>query len=349
MNTRERILTALNWEEPDRVPLTTYDWFLPRGNTERLLREAGVGLISRLPAHRVEHRQVEVITKEYWENGRKRLRKTLHTPVGDVWKTLEPERAYDSSVWILEHYIKTPDDYRVMEFVYKDAVYHNNYEVIREAQRRIGSDGLVYVRLGKVPIQEMLYQMMGLERFSFDYYDRRDLFDALHHTMLERYQELYTLAAESPVEIILFGDNITSDVVGEERFRNYCMPVYRQMREVLSGTGKKLAVHMDGRLASIKKTIAEAEFEIVEALTPPPMGDVSVKEAREIWPDKALWINFTSSVHIKSPESIEAHTRELLKQAGTKKGFAIGITEDAHVKALEQSLAVISRVINEHK
>ena len=106
---------------------------------------------------------------------------------------------------------------------------------------------------------------------------------------------------------------------------------------------------MDGRLASIKKTIAEADFEIVEALTPPPMGDVSVKEARELWPDKALWINFTSSVHIESPESIEAHTRELLQQAGTKKGFAIGITEDAPVKALEQSLAVISRVINEHK
>ena len=101
MNTRERILRALNWEEPDRIPLTTYDWFLPRGHTERVLREAGVGLISRLPAHRVEHRQVEVITKEYWENGRKRLSETLQTPVGDIWKTFEPESAYDSSAWIL--------------------------------------------------------------------------------------------------------------------------------------------------------------------------------------------------------------------------------------------------------
>ena len=42
MNIREQILRALNWEEPDRVPITTSDWFLPRGNTERLLREAGV-------------------------------------------------------------------------------------------------------------------------------------------------------------------------------------------------------------------------------------------------------------------------------------------------------------------
>lgn len=349
MDTRTRLLTALNWEEPDRVPLTIYDWMLPRGHTERLLRESGVGLISRLPAHRVEHRQVQYISKEYWESGRKYIRKTIRTPVGEIWQTLQPETAYDTSLWIKEHFIKTPDDYKVMDFVWKDAVFHDNYDFINESIRRIGADGLVYVRLGKVPIQEMLYQMMGLERFSFDYYDRRDLFDSLHNTMLERYRELYNLAAESPVEIILFGDNITSDVVGEERFRNYCMPVYKQMQAVLSGTGKKLAVHMDGRLASIKKTVTEAAFQIVEALTPPPMGDVSIKEARALWPEKALWINFTGSVIIESRESIEAHTRELLQQAGTKKGFAIGITEDAPVEALEQSLGVILRVIEEYK
>ncbi len=347
MNIRERILSALNWEEPDRIPLTIYDWMIPRGETERMLRKAGVGLILRLPVHQVEHREVDFVSKEYWENGKKYVRKTIRTPVGEIHQTLEPEVAYDTSLWIKEHFIKEPDDYRVMEFVWKDMIIHDNFEVIKEAVRRIGGDGLVYVRLAKVPIQEMLYQMLGLEQFSLDYYDRRDLFDSLHNSMLERYEELFELAVDAPVEIILYGDNITSDVVGEERFRNYCMPVYKQTMEKLVGTGKKLAVHLDGRLASLKHTIGEAEMDIVEALTPPPMGDVSVKEARELWPDKALWINFTSSMHIEPPDVIEAHTRHLIEEAGTKKGFAIGITEDAPVKALEKSLDVISRVLNE--
>ncbi len=125
------------------------------------------------------------------------------------------------------------------------------------------------------------------------------------------------------------------------------MPVYKRTTEKLAGTGKKLAVHLDGRLASLKHTIGETEMDIVEALTPPPMGDVSVKQARELWPDKALWINFTSSMHIEPPDAIEAHTRHLIEEAGTRKGFAIGITEDAPVKALEKSLDVISRVLNE--
>ena len=55
MDVRERILAAMSWQEPDRVPLTIYDWMLPTGAAERELREMGLGIITRLPAHQVEH------------------------------------------------------------------------------------------------------------------------------------------------------------------------------------------------------------------------------------------------------------------------------------------------------
>ena len=116
----------------------------------------------------------------------------------------------------------------------------------------------------------------------------------------------------------------------------------------MTGSGKLLASHMDGTLAGLKNAIADTELDIIEAITPPPMGDLSIREAREAWPGKALWINFTSSMHIESPEVIEAHTKELLEQAGSKKGFAISVTEDAPVRALEQSLGVIAAVLRDH-
>ena len=346
MDVRERVLTALNWGEPDRVALTVYDWILPRGIAERELRDMGVGLVMRLPAHRVEYPHVQFVSTEYWEQGRRLIRKSIHTPVGEVWQIVDPEGAYDS-VWILEHFIKGPEDYRVMEFMVRDAIYRDNYEVIRETQRRLGGDGIVYVRAGKAPIQEMLYQMLGMEQFAVDYKFHRDQFDSLHNAMVGRYEELYDLVAGSSVEVVTLADNITADVVGQERYRSYLMPVYSRLRERLSGTGKLLGIHMDGRLASLKKEIGESEIDFVEALTPPYMGDVSVREAREAWPDKGLWLNFTSSVHIESPEVIEAHTRQLLEEAGGKRGFVIGVTEDAPVEALDKSLAVIARVLNE--
>ncbi len=347
MDVRERLLAALTWQEPDRVPLTIYENLFLRGRAERLLRDSGVGLIMRRPVHLVEHRQVEFTSREYWEGGRKRIRRTIHTPVGEVWQTLEPEGAYDSSNWIMEHFIKGPEDYRVMEFVIRDAAYRDNFDSIREAQRRLGGDGLVYINLGKAPIQEMLYKMMGMERFALDFHFERDLFDSLHSALLKRYEELYDFAAESPVEVILLTDNITSDVIGQERYRDYCAPIYARLRQRLLGTGKLVGVHMDGRLQSLAKEIAGSEFDIVEAFTPPPMGDVSVRDARKQWPDKALWLNFTSCIHVETAVVIEGHTRQLCEEAGSKRGFAIGVTEDAPIEALENSLGVISRVLSE--
>ena len=291
---------------------------------------------------------MEIVSKEYWHEGRRRIRKTIQTPIGSVFQELEPDiSGYEPNFWIKQHFIKSPEDYRVMEFYWRDMQFHGNYAAIHEAVRRIAGDGLTYVRVAKSPAQEMLYQLMGIERYSLDFYDHRDLFDSLYATMCGRYEELYELAAAAPVEILVLGDNTTSDVVGDERFRKYCMPTYKRLNEVISGSGKKLAVHMDGKLAPLETAIGEAEFDILEALTPLPMGDVSIKQARQHWPDKALWINFTSSMHIAKPEVIEAHTRQLIEEAGSKKGFAVGVTEDAPFEALEKSLAVISRVLQE--
>jgi len=346
MNNRERILAAMSWEEPDQVPLTIYDWMLPRGSAERELREMGVGLIVRLPAHCQEYRQVRFGSREYWEQGRRMVRRTIETPVGEVAQIAQLDAAYGST-WILEHYIKRPEDYRVMEFMYRDAVYRDNYAAIRLAQQMLGDDGLVIVRVAKGPIQEMLYQMMGMECFAIDLYERRELVDQLYDVMVQRYEELYDLASGAPAEILQAADNITSDVVGMERFRRYCMPTYQRQMRRLEGTGKRLAVHMDGRLRSLMGPIAEASFDIMEAFTPAPMGDVSVKEARAAWPDKALWLNYTSSMHLAADEAIMAHTRQLIEEAGTKRGFAIGITEDVPLDQVARSLRAIAQAIQQ--
>jgi hypothetical protein len=348
MTPRARLLAALRWEEPDQVPLTCYAPLLPSGYAERRLRNAGLGLVVRLPVHTVEYRTVRFSTCEYWENGERVVRKTIHTPIGRLSQTLRPDPAYGTSHWVSEHFIKGPADYQVMEYVQRDAIYHDNFDAIRENQRRLGDDGIVMVRLMKIPLTEILYQMTGLERFAADYRFQREPFDSLHNTMLERCEELYDLAAAAPVEIIQMSDNITADVVGKERFLAYCAPVYARLAQRLSGSGKLIAVHLDGRLRALRDAIARANFEVVEAFTPPPMGDFSLREARKTWPDKAIWLNYTSSLHIEAPSVIAAHTRQLLDEAGSKRGIAISVTEDAPAVALERSLLTIQSVLADY-
>ena len=341
MNARERILAAMAWEEPDQVPLTIYEALSIGGAVERELRDTGLCMIRRCAVHQTEHRQVEFDRVEYEESGRCLSRHIIRTPVGEVSRVQAP------GGWPIEYYIKRPEDYAVMEFVWRDAIHRDNYQAIREDQESLGDEGLVIIRVGKGPILEILYGMMGLERFSIDLYERPELIDSLYDLMVQRYDEFYDLAAECPAVILQAADNITADVVGLERYRRYCMPLYERHTRRLAGTGKRLVVHMDGQLRPLIEAIGESQFDVLEAFTPAPMGDVTVGEARQAWPDKALWLNFPGSVHIQEDEVIADQTRQFIEEAGGRRGFAIGITEDIPPDHWARSMRVIARTIQE--
>lgn len=54
---------------------------------------------------------------------------------------------------------------------------------------------------------------------------------------------------------------------------------------------------------------------------------MTAKEARQAWPDKVLWINFPSSLHLASKERISHVTEQIIDEAGPE-ALLIGITED---------------------
>ncbi len=187
-----------------------------------------------------------------------------------------------------------------------------------------------------------------MERFSFDFVDKKKEFCSLYETILEKQRELFEIAANSPAEVIHCGDNITGDVVGLERFSDYCLPWYNEFAELLHKKGKRLAIHMDGKLANLKEVIGKTEIDIIEAFTPPPNGNLSLKEGRSLWKDKVIWINFTSSIHLSSADEIRAHVMSLLQEVVPGDRFLVGITENVPETVVERSLTTISRTLQEN-
>ncbi|MBT3271021.1 hypothetical protein HN371_28020 [Candidatus Poribacteria bacterium] len=346
MTAQERILAALEGDGADRVPFTCYTGLLPEAERPPLLRDGRLGLVQRQRLYTVEQPDVRSEREEY-SRGRERLaRHTLHTPVGSVSETLRLGGGYGTSLRC-EFLIKQPEDYEVVEYIVKNTVYTPDYEGFLAAQERLGSQGIVVGNLKYTPAQEMLVLLMGPERYGLDYSERRDLFDGLHDAIAERDRELYRIAAESPAEYVIYGDNTTSEMVGLERFEKYCVPRYNEAAAMLHARGKKLGVHMDGNLRILREAIAGTDIDFIEAFTPYPMSDMTVAEARAAWPDKALWVNFTSGVHIAGPEAIREHTAELLRQAAPGGGFLLGITEDAPADIRPDSLSVIADTVRQ--
>ena len=116
-----------------------------------------------------------------------------------------------------------------------------------------------------------------------------------------------------------------------EHFEKYFMPEYEKQAAVLHGQGKFMSVHMDGRLGVLKQLIAKTPVDIIEALHPPPMGDVPIAEALRVWKDKTLWLGFPGSDYASGPEATRQFALGLLREIGTTDRLAIAMSTENQV------------------
>jgi hypothetical protein len=109
--------------------------------------------------------------------------------------------------------------------------------------------------------------------------------------------------------------------------------------------GKLFLCHVDGFVRGIEHLIARCDLDVIEALTPRPMGDISISEAQEAWPDKAIWCNFPESVLLEDDSAVRAATADLLKQAQARGRFVLGIVENYPEERMEGGLGAITEAV----
>ncbi len=355
MSRRQDILAAAHAEMPARVPWTIYPGMLPRGEAERLLRNEGLCFAYSVPPTSPQIYEwgpnVEVRERRVVERGQTLRRITYHTPVGDLTEVRQTQYAAGMAGmvvdWKAEFMVKRPADYEVLEYMLRDQVIRTDDAAIAQLQREVGDDGVVICKLAKVPFQLLWIEYTGMERLVLDLADDPSPVERVMQAMLERDRKLWALMAHSPVDLVHCSDNISGDMVSPRYWDKYFAPYYQALTEAIPPAQKPLLVHIDGLLRSLAKRIqALPAGVIVEAMNPPPTGDLSVAEARAIWGDRPIWINFPSTAHLFAPDEIEALTREILRQAAPGNGFIVGVTENIPGECWVDSMAAIGRAMN---
>ena len=135
------------------------------------------------------------------------------------------------------------------------------------------------------------------------------------------------------------------ELVGPKRFEEYILPHLNELGEMLHERGKLLSVHFDANTRLLAPAIADSQIDIIESFTPLPDGDMSVAEARAMWRDKVLWINFPSSLHHLGVADVKEATRQILREAECGDRFLIGIKELIPKQLWQTSLLALSDVL----
>ena len=329
MDFRTRINVVLHHETPDKVPFAPYDNLVPRGDFERKLRNRGMGLCLRRPSIWEETPHISVETKNEGDI----VVRIYHTPKGDLTTRSKTHvgRIKDEDLDLdVEGMIKGVEDYAAAIFMIDDTILHLDESIFADATRDIGTDGIVRDNGLQPPYGATRYLyggISGLSNWAQDQHDHPGEFEELVQAITRREEKRLELIESSPAEFISLGD--LDGTWGPKNIRRYDLPLYEKWVPRLKAKGKITALHAHANnLSHFRGLISEIGCDVIEAFTPPPVGDLSLVDARAAWgEDTIIWINFPETIFLSGAEATKRYTVDLIQSDLSKNALIIGFTE----------------------
>lgn len=330
MNERERLMAVLRGEPSDVLPWyadLSYLYYSMeyRGTLEerfrgtdgylRFYRDMGAGICFYAPF--VWRQEFEDGITEMVEeaDGLKIL--TIRTPKG--WVREVQRYMPVACTWaIVEHYVKTVEDLRVMLYAMEHRRIVPNEGEYKSLDDSWGGDGcaVCLAPISAAPIQRMLTRWAGVSVTMDLYMDCRDELEGIFSALEEADTPLFNRLCTSPCIVVEFPENLSAEITGRRFFERYNMPYYQRRIEALHAAGKKVGIHNDGTLRGTFDLLGRCGFDFVEAVTPAPAGDVPLEDLRrEVGCDIVIWGGLPGAMFSPcySDEQFEAHLAEAVR------------------------------------
>jgi hypothetical protein len=331
VNAPERVRAVLHHETPDQVPFVPYEHLVPRGEFIREMRNRGMWLCtactptywSEWPHVRFTTSTKGTVTTTLWETpeGSVASRCRTHLSREVASRVLYGNAGVERNV-LEEGFIKDVQDYTPVIFAIEDEVLHEDYVNYEYAVRDFREDCLVRVA-GLSSPYDASYSYFG-ERtsdgsanWSRAQTDHPDLFTELLEALERRQERLFRVIADAPGEVMqLTGlSGWYGPSYSPEQFEKHSLPFFRKYVPLLRKEGRLLSVKADTpNLSSFADLVPEIGVDILEGFTPPPVGDLSLPEARAAWGDElVIWVNFPESIFWEGAEATRSYTFDLLR------------------------------------
>ena len=344
MTPRERFEIALNGGCPDRVPFVMWDNKFPGGALGDELLACETCVIAKTAVWQSRYENVDISEKT--ESGRDGplLRTLFETRKGVVFTV---ERLPREFLWKVEHLFSGPGDYDALEALILAERFRPDFETFLRDNTRYGAHSTIgRPTTVRTPLNDLVYVYMGVETFCFEWMDRRGEVLRLMKALEKSYWDRVRLIADSPARFGVIEGNVDVHVFGLDRFREFCLPYIEGACRILHEHGKLAGIHLDGDNRLLAPVVADTGLDFVESHTPPPDCDFPVAEAREAWPDKALIVNFPSSLHRLGPARVVEEALRMLREGGRPDGFIFGIIENVSEDA-RQTMAPLANAVRD--
>ena len=362
MTPRERILAILRGKQPDQVPwFGDLDYwanslirrslkpegFISSDDYIKWHRDLGVGFY--LQGYFPYKQIFDKCEVREWNEDRRHYKEII-TPLGSVrecWEYLPTS----FSEGPIEHFMKSEDDIPVMKFIYENCRFEPDYDFAHQRLKQVGDQGVVLCYLPKSPFMHLLALEAGVVTVTLYALTMPEEFQDLLNTMKSAFDQAAQIAVDSPAEVLMIPENLSSEMVGPELFQLYMHDYQKEWTGKIKAKGKYSLIHIDGTLGGLIKLEAKVGFTVLEALTPYPVGDLKWEDLAGIIGDSKsiLWggipgVYFTASV---SDEEFDRHLKHLLSIMVKVPRYVLGVADQVPPDGLESRVRRVGELVNE--
>ena len=289
MTSKERLAAAINGNEVDHIPfapLLAYFWeALPRNIQDkgqlRFHKMLGSDPLWRGVACPVKEIKpaIDIIEKKYGE----KTSINYITPVGtlqEVWIKSET----GNTTFLIEHPLKTEEDYKIQQWIEEHTRFEYDFESVNEHFSGEGKEGLsvgMLIPRIKSAFQALVEHYVGTEELVYAIYDYPETVEALWHTMVRNNLKAVKMAAESQYEYFLTWEDSSTQNYSPAQYNKYIKQEISQWCDILSTHNKRYIQHACGHVKDLIIPMKESGVYAVESISPPPTGNISIKDARK--------------------------------------------------------------------
>ena len=277
----------------------------------------------------------------------------LKTPVGQLEQRLSLSKQTCSAAFT-KYFVENKEDLKVLLYILEHRLLVpskivNSYKKRAELWKRY--DGIPSVALPRSPLSALFTEWAGVQNGIYLMFDCKELITDILNLLEEQEKVVLDAACKIAPDLIHFTDNLNSETY-TGFFDEFMASRYRRRLDKLHSANVKAAVHLDGTMSGLLPKLAEVGFDAIEALTPKPVGDISVEEIRRVaCNDRVILWGGVPGALFAPPytwDDMERHVEGVLK-AWQGQHFVLGVADQVPPNGDIVMVKKISEIIRQWK
>jgi uroporphyrinogen-III decarboxylase len=247
--------------------------------------------------------------------------------------------------------MKSGADIPVLKYIYENTRFEPDYYIANLRKQQVGDQGVVLCYLPKSPFMHLMALEAGVMTVTMAALTLPDEFMDLLDTMKKAFDQAAQISVDSPAEVLMIPENLSSEMVGPDLFKLYMYDYQKEWTGKIKEAGKFSFIHIDGTLGGLLQHEASVGFTVLEALTPYPVGDMKFEDLPGLVGDSKsiLWGGIPGSYFTDcvSEEEFERHVKYLLSIMTKEPRFVLGVADQVPPDGFERRVKRVSELVNE--